>query len=299
MPSLRRSALLASAAIGTLAVREKQRSLAETDPAVRAQQLRRKIAVATWRAPVEGRLMTRIVVDAAPIQAYVDSRRAAGAKGLTTMHVLGAAAARAVQAVPAANGRVLGSRIVPFDDVSVGFAVDIGQGTDLAPCKVPDADTLTPAEIATAVWSGVRKLRAGVDEGFNLTTRIAAWVPGPLMRPLMMASSTWLGGLGRPLLGQEGNPLGSVFISNVQPLGVEEVFLAPVPFARTPVYISLGVVTDRPVVRDGQVVIVPQFTLCLTGDHRLVDGVQCAIYFDALKRYLADPELLDIPNPKR
>jgi pyruvate dehydrogenase E2 component (dihydrolipoamide acetyltransferase) len=83
-----------------------------------------------------------------------------------------------------------------------------------------------------------------------------------------------------------------VFISNVAPLGVEEVFLAPLPFARTPVYISLGVVTDRPVVRDGVVQVVPQFTLCLTGDHRLVDGVQCAVYFDALKRYLADPETL-------
>jgi pyruvate dehydrogenase E2 component (dihydrolipoamide acetyltransferase) len=112
------------------------------------------------------------------------------------------------------------------------------------------------------------------------------------MRPMMMVTSTWLGGLGRPLLGQQGNPLGSIFISNVAPLGVEEVFLAPLPFARTPVYISLGTVTDRAVVRDGAVVVVPQFTLCLTGDHRLVDGVQCAIYFDALKRLLADPEQL-------
>ncbi|MCU1600401.1 MAG: 2-oxo acid dehydrogenase acyltransferase [Frankiales bacterium] len=292
MPSLRRTALLASAVLGGMALREKQQSLAIADPAERAQALRRKIAVATWRAPVEGRLMTRIVIDAAPVQAYVDSRRAAGAKGLTIMHVLGAAAAQAVHASPDANARVRGSRIVPFDDISVGFAVDIGQGTDLAPCKIPSADTLTPAEIANQVWAGVRQLRAGVDEGFNTTTKVAAWVPGPLMRPLMMVSSTWLGGIGKPLLGQDGNPLGSVFISNVQPLGVEEVFLAPLPFARTPVYISLGVVTDRAVVRDGKVDIVPQFTLCLTGDHRLVDGVQCAIYFDALKRLLADPEKL-------
>ena len=292
MPSLRRSALLASAVLGGLALREKQLGLAEPDPAVRAQALRRKVAVATWRAPVEGRLMTRLVIDADPVQAYVDSRRAAGAKGLTIMHVVGAAAARAVEAVPAANARVLGSRIVPFDDVSVGFAVDIGQGTDLAPCKVPAADTLTPAEIATAVWAGVRQLREGVHDGFNLTTRVAAWVPGPLMRPLVMVSSLWLGGLAKPLLGQEGNPLGTVFISNVQPLGVEEVFLAPVPFARTPVYLSLGVVTERAVVRDGAVQAVRQFTLCLTGDHRLVDGVQCAVYLDALKRYLADPEQL-------
>lgn len=292
MPSPRRTALLAAAVAGGLVAREARRFAAIPDPATRAQAVRRKVAVATWTAPTEGRLMTRLVIDAEPVQAYVDSRRAAGARGLTIMHVVGAAAAKAVHAVPTGNAAVLGSRIRVFDDVSVGFAVDIGQGTDLAPCKVPAADTLTPAQIADQVWAGVKQLRAGLHDGFNTSTRVATYVPGLLMRPMMLATSTLLGGKGWPLLGQEGNPLGSVFISNVAPLGVEEVFLAPVPFARTPVYISLGTVTERPVVRDGKVVVVPQFTLCLTGDHRLVDGVQCAIYFDALKRYLADPESL-------
>ena len=237
--------------------------------------------------------MTRLVIDAQPIQDYVTARRAAGAQGLTIMHVLGCAAARAVRAVPEANARVRAGKIVPFDQISIGYAVDIGQGTDLAPCRIDQADTLTPAQMATAVWQGVKALRDGSDPGFNTSTRIARWMPTFLMRPIMMVTSAVLGGWGRPLLGQKGNPLGSVFISNVAPLGVEEVFLAPVPFARTPVYISLGIVTDRAVVRDGAVVAVPQFTLCLTGDHRLVDGVQCAIYFDALKRLLAHPTQLD------
>lgn len=292
MPSLSRSSLLAALALGGLVAREARRTAAHGDPAARAQAVRRKVALATWTAPTEGRLLTRIVIDAEPLQAYVDSRRAAGAKGLTLMHVVGAAAARAVGAVPAANARVRGSRIVAFDDVSVGFAVDIGQGTDLAPYKVSRADERTPAEIADEVWAGVKALREGSDDGFTTSTRVAAYVPGVLMRPMMMATSVLLGGWGLPLLGQRGNPLGSVFISNVAPLGVEEVFLAPVPFARTPVYISIGTVTERPVVRDGEVVAVPQLTLCLTGDHRLVDGVQCALYFDALTRLLADPEQL-------
>ncbi len=237
--------------------------------------------------------MTRIVVDAAPLQEYVARRRAEGAKGLTLMHVLGAAAGRAAAEQPQANARVRGGRVVPFKDVSVGFAVDIGQGTDLAPCRVEHADVLSPAEIANEVWRGVKALRDGTDPGFNTSTKVAAFMPAPLMRPMMLVTSYLLGGWGVPVLGQKGNPLGSVFISNVAPLNVEEVFLAPVPFARTPVYISMGIVTDRPVVRDGVVAIVPQFTLCLTGDHRLVDGVQCAMFFEALKARLRDPDSLD------
>ncbi|MCW2601168.1 MAG: 2-oxo acid dehydrogenase acyltransferase [Frankiales bacterium] len=292
MPRPRNTALLTALASGLLIAREARRTAAIADPARRAQAVRRKVAVATWTAPREGRLLTRLVVDAAPVQGYVEQRRAAGAKGLTIMHVVGAAAARALRAVPEANTRVRAGRVVPFDDISVGFAVDIGQGTDLAPYKVAGADSLTPAEIATEVWKGVKALREGTDKGFNTSTWLAGWMPVPFMRPMMLATSSLLGGWGVPLLGQQGNPLGSAFISNVAPLGVEEVFLAPLPFARTPIYISLGVVTERAVVRDGAVTAVPQFTLCLTGDHRLVDGVQCAVYFEALQRYLADPAQL-------
>ena len=239
--------------------------------------------------------MTRLVVDADPVLDYVAARRAEGAKGLTSMHVLGAAAARALIDVPTANARVLGGRLVAFDGVAVGFAVDIGRGTDLAPVKVDDAETLTPAQIATEVWRGVKALRAGTDEGFQRSARIAAAVPTALMRPLIATSSLVLGGLGLPLLGQRGHPLGAVFISNVAAFGVEEVFLAPVPFARAHIYISLGAVSERPVVRDGAVVAVRQFTLCMTGDHRIVDGVQCAVYFAAMLDLLAHPERLDRP----
>ena len=69
--------------------------------------------------------------------------------------------ARAATEVPRANARVRAGRIHPFDEVSIGFAVDIGQGTDLAPCKVSGADQLTPEQMATEVWEGVKALRDG------------------------------------------------------------------------------------------------------------------------------------------
>lgn len=278
-----------------LVAEEARRTAAYPAGPRRAAMVRRKVAVATWRPVTEGRLMTRLVVDVDPALAYVASRRAAGAKGLTLMHVVGAAAARAARQVPEANTRVLAGRVVPFADVSVGFAVDIGQGTDLAPVKVTAADTLTPAQIATRVWEGVRALRDGTDPGFRRSTAVARWVPSLLMGPMMRVTSVLLGGVGVPVLGQHANPLGTVFISNVAPLGVEEVFLAPVPFARTPVYLSMGTTSERAVVRDGRVVAVNQVTLCLTGDHRLVDGVQCALFFAALTGFLAEPDQLDVP----
>ena len=282
-------------AAAALVAEEARRTAAHPAGPERTAMLRRKVAVATWRPPTEGRLMTRIVVDAEPALSYVAARRAEGARGLTLMHVVGAAAARAVLTVPQLNTRVRAGRVVGFEDVSVGFAVDIGRGADLAPVKVPGATDLTPAQIATRVWEGVDALRDGTDPGFRRSTRVAKWTPRLLMKPMLLAGSVVLGGWGLPLMGQQGNPLGSVFISNVAPLGIEEAFLAPVPFARTPVYLSLGATSERPVVRDGVVVAVRQFTMCLTADHRLVDGAQCALFLDALQRCLADPARLDRP----
>lgn len=288
MPSRR---ALAVSGLAALAAGARWRAAADADPAA----VRRKVAVATWRAPKEGRLLSRVVVDAEPLLDYVASRRAVGAQGLSLVHVLGAACARALLAVPQANARVLGGRAVPFADVAVGFAVDVGAGTDLAPVTVRGADRLTPAALATEVRRGVAAVREGHDAGFRRSTRVAAAVPAPLLRPLLAVSSLVLGGLGLPMLGQQGHPLGAVFVSNLAPLGLEEAFLAPVPFARAHVYVALGTVTERAVVRAGEVVPVRQLTLCLTGDHRLVDGVQCAAYVARLQALLADPAALDSP----
>ena len=165
---VRAAAALAAGAYGV----HRWVAAADADP----QSVRRKIAVATWSAPREGRLMSRLVVDADPVLEHVTARRAEGSQGLTAMHVVGAAAARALLAVPAGNARVLG-----------------GRGSDLAPVKVPAADTLTPGEIASAVRQGVHALRAGTDPGFRTSSRVAAAVPVPLMRPLMSMASVVLG----------------------------------------------------------------------------------------------------------
>ena len=237
--------------------------------------------------------MTRIVVDAPPIQQYIKRVHSDTGTKITIMHVLGAAAGRAIADVPAMNCRVVFNKVVPNDTCDVGFAVDVGNGADLAPIKIVGADQQSPVAIANYVREQTVLLRSGVHPHFNASSRFAEITPTFLMKPAFMVASFILGGLNKPFLGQQGQPLGAVFISNVGSLGIEEVFLAPVPLARASVYISLGTTTPRAVVRSSKVIVVPQFTLCLTGDHRIIDGVQSAFFFNALTNYLRFPELLD------
>lgn len=67
----------------------------------------------------------------------------------------------------------------------------------------------------------------------------------------------------------------------------------------TTVTLGLGRIVDRPVVRDGAVVVAPVMRLCLAFDHRVIDGAEAADVLSELKDFLeayapeAAPETAD------
>ena len=229
--------------------------------------VRRRIAVATWRPSKDGRIYARIVVDASRLMTYL----------------------------PEVRARVVLGRIMPVPSCDIGFAVDVEGGRDLAPIKVHDVNRLSPAEVAHALSGGARKLRAGQDPAYRRSSRLVSMAPTWALRPMIAATSFFAGGLGVGAMGQPGFPLGTAFVSNVGSLGLEEGYLAPIPFARVPLYIAVGAVQDAPTVVDGQVAVRPQLVLGATADHRLIDGAHAGKVATALRHLLEHPERMDSP----
>ena len=254
---------------------------------------RRKLAVASWRGPKDGLLYTRLEVDAGPPLAYAARLTEESGVRVTLTHVVGRAAALGLREVPAFHGRVLLGRVVPHERVHVGFAVDVGAGSDLAPAVVLDADLKSAVEIARDLQRLAGRVRAGGDRDFSRSNRLVRIAPWWAMRPVLAAASLWNGGLSRRALGQPGSPLGHAFVSNIGGLGIEEAFLAPLPFARVPLYLAIGAVRDRPVAVGGEIAVRPTFLLTATADHRVVDGAHAAALVAWFRRVLADPGLLD------
>jgi pyruvate dehydrogenase E2 component (dihydrolipoamide acetyltransferase) len=54
----------------------------------------------------------------------------------------------------------------------------------------------------------------------------------------------------------------------------------------------MGKVQDKPVVRDGQIVVRRILPLTLAFDHRVADGADAARFVNALTRLLSDPREL-------
>jgi pyruvate dehydrogenase E2 component (dihydrolipoamide acetyltransferase) len=82
---------------------------------------------------------------------------------------------------------------------------------------------------------------------------------------------------------------GTFTISNLGMFGVEQ-FVAVINPPQAAI-LAVGATEERPVVRDGGVVVRPMMTLTLTVDHRAVDGAQGADFLRTVKTYLEDPAL--------
>jgi hypothetical protein len=262
-------------------------------PAGRSQ--RRKVAVASWRAPRDGRIHTRLEIEAGPLVGYAAALSARHGVPVSPVHVVGRAVAAGLRQEPAFNARVVFGRLVPLPRVDVSFAVDIGGGHDLAPVTLRGADALTTAGIAEALAGRADRVRAGADPQFRRSNRWVRVAPWFLTRPALAVASLWSGGLGHDTFGLPGFPFGSAFVSNVGTFGIDEALLAPLPLARCPLYVCLGAIRDRPVAVDGAVVARPTLVLTATADHRIVDGAHAGRLARFLRSALADPASLDDP----
>jgi len=261
-------------------------------PRAQRMSVRRKIAVATWRPSRDGRLYGRVELDATAGLAYVAEQRLATGVPVTLTHLVGKAVATAQSEVPETRCRVVFGRIVPFPSIDVSFAVDVDGGEDLGPVKVLRADAKSVAEIAGEVTVRADRLRRRGDPHFERSEGWARRIPVPFMRPTLAGASLLLGGLGWPALGQPGFPLGSALVSSVSLFGLDEGYMAPVPFARAALYVLVGGVRDVPMAVDGRVVVRPRLVVTATADHRLVDGAHAGAMTRVLRRVLEHPESL-------
>jgi pyruvate dehydrogenase E2 component (dihydrolipoamide acetyltransferase) len=251
---------------------------------------RRKIAIATWLAPRESRIQTKIQVELSAILDYLAQTKN---QAITLTHIVGCALARAIAANPEVNVRVVFGRVKPMPRIDLSFAVDIEGGSDLAQCKIKDADKKTLMQISEELIAGAEKLRARSDENYQKSIGWAKSIPTPLMRPVMKFLSLWTGGLGKRAFGQPGHPLGSAFISNVGRFEMQEAYLAPLPFARTPIYLAIGEIHEAPVAVDGKVEVRKVVMITAVADHRLIDGAHAGKLISSFKSFLLNPLLLE------
>jgi pyruvate dehydrogenase E2 component (dihydrolipoamide acetyltransferase)/2-oxoglutarate dehydrogenase E2 component (dihydrolipoamide succinyltransferase) len=161
--------------------------------------------------------------------------------------------ARVLKELPIVNSSLMNAEVVLWEDVNIGVAVATDSG--LIVPVVRNADQKTIVEVGTSVRELARRARE------------------------------------RKLVAEDVQD-GTFTVTNLGALGGGYRFEAVIINQPESAILGTGGITDRPVVREGQIVIRPIMTYYFTYDHRVMDGAVAAQFLQRLTSVLEHPGLL-------
>ncbi|MEQ1569291.1 MAG: 2-oxo acid dehydrogenase subunit E2 [Myxococcota bacterium] len=254
------------------------------------------IAIGTWRTTKDPSVYGAVEVEMDETLRYVEAFRAATGKRLTVTHLMALAVGKVLEAMPDANALLRFNRIYLRKSVDVFFQVamkdeESGQ-IDLSGLTIRQANTRSVAEIVDEFEAVATKVRAGKDEEKENTRRTFKRLPGWLVGPVLDLISflTYTLNLNLSWAGIPRDPFGSVMVTNVGSLGLEEAYVPLVPYSKVPLLVAMGALKRVPVVREGdRIEVATVMRLFATFDHRVLDGAHASKMATTLKAVFADP----------
>lgn len=252
----------------------------------------RALSLHTWERPADPTVYGILELDATNALAYVEGAREATGLHVTITHLVGKAVALAIAACPDVNAVIRrGRHIYVRDTVDVFFQIALDGGKDLAGAKVSRANEKSVGEIATELADRSARVRAHRDRDIGRPQALLARLPSAV-RGAAMRTTEWLTydlGLDLRTVGIPYDSFGSAMVTNVGMFGLPLGFAPLVPFSRTPILLTLGAITDKPVAIDGEVHVRPVLPIGATFDHRLLDGHQAGQLAQRFTAVLRDP----------
>ncbi len=250
-----------------------------------------------YDAPRESTIYADISVDAAPLEAFLAERRAAG-HPTTVTAIIANAAARAMQLVPEANVVMRRGRPRPRDEVTtwVYGTTESGRVTG-GPIRHGPVDG--PLIELDAIQSRIdsfsrRKDKRAERHGQSIYGRLGRRRPSTIRRGAQWLS-WWLHDRRRSVrrMGLDDAGFGSVGITNVGSIGIDTAPAIPIPpMSRHAIMLSIGAIHDHPWARDGQVVAGRRLPITAALDHRFFVGVMAGRIMQTFQEGLTDPEVL-------
>jgi len=252
----------------------------------------RKMALVNWRHPADPQVHARLEVEMTQALEYARQESPPAGVRVTPTHLVMRAVALALKKYPEANAIVRWNRVYARKRVHIFCQVAIpGPKPDLSGVILRDADSKTPVQLAQELQPKVRAARRGTDAELARTQQMLDKVPYCINRLVLGLLDFFAYTLNWDLrfLGIPQDPFGGALVSDIGSLGMFEAFAPLSPITRTPIVVAVGKVEDKPVVRGQDVVIAPVCVLCVTFDHRIMDGLLAAKLAKFVSRYLADP----------
>jgi len=237
-------------------------------------------------------------VDVGPLLEFLEARTESSGQKCTLTHAATRALALGLRRYPEANVLVRHRRIWQRDTVDVFVLVAMPKGdnagrADLSGALIREADEKRVEDIARELADKAAEVREEKDEALAKTRHLLRVLPIEPLALIFKALGFLQYDLNLHLPGMERDGFGGATVTSVGMLGVKQAFTPLTTFTRCSMLALVGKVEDKPVVRDGEIVVRPTCTVTGTFDHRVFDGVLAGRLADYIQRILEEPELLD------
>jgi pyruvate dehydrogenase E2 component (dihydrolipoamide acetyltransferase) len=255
----------------------------------------RVTAASIYTTPTDSRVYGTLDIDVTDAKQFIDRKREEGVK-LTMVHLTTAVLSRAIAFdVPEMNCFIRRGAVVGREHLDVMVPVQVGGDSGVTPAIVRNAHARKVTDIADEVRAKAAKSRAGSEIKAAKNKYMLNRIPWPLRRPafLLLKWITVDMGIEIKALGLSAHSFGSFVVSDIGSFGLNTGMTALMPAAKVPCVIVLGKIEEKPVVRNGEIVIRTILPLTGTFDHRIVDGMQIGKLARGIKRHFRKPEQLD------
>jgi pyruvate/2-oxoglutarate dehydrogenase complex dihydrolipoamide acyltransferase (E2) component len=255
----------------------------------------RKIAIGTWKNAFDPSVYGTLEIRMEKALDYISKYRAASGKRLTITHLLAKAMAMALARMPDANAILRFNRIYLRKTIGVFMQVvmtDEGEDKiDLSGATIYDVDKKSLAEIIAEVEEKVARVRKRQDPALEGTRSTFKKIPYFLLNWVLNALGflSYTLNLDLRFAGVPKDPFGSVMITNIGSIGLNQAYVPLVPYSRCPILLAVGNVVDAPVVDNGKVVAGKVMKINATFDHRIIDGFHASVMSKTLHEMLENP----------
>lgn len=261
----------------------------------------RKVALGTWRTVGDPSVYSELEIDVEPALEYLVRVGEAHQRKLTLTHFVGKACAETVRRHPELNCILRWGKLYRRSDIDIFFQVaSDSKGEDLSGTTVRRIDGKNICEIADDMQKKVKRIRDTGDIDYKKMKKTMRSIPAWLSRHLLNFSSYFMYTLNlwTPLLGVPKDPFGSLMITSIGSIGLDRAFVPLVPYSRIPCLIAIGAVREAAIVSNGHIVVKKVVSLCVTFDHRVIDGMHASHMARTLKKIFAEP-VKELGNPGR
>lgn len=264
-----------------------------------------RLAIGSWKSAKDPSIYGWHDIDYTQATEFVSQIRKEKNIKLTPTYLVAQAVSLVFASHPALNTLLRWGMLYQRNKVSFSFLTAIDSGKDLfgrlnlSACIVRDITSFNLQKLHNSLSEKIERTKQNKDELIQAQNQLLKKIPTPFMRYFLDISSFLLYTLNIRFKGLPEDPFGSLMISNLGQVGIDNAFIPLVPYSKVPVFIAIGLVKPRPVVtKDREIIVRDVLRLNYTIDHRYIEGKSLAVMEKMLFLAFKNPRKWLLPSPE-